>query len=229
MSQTLKIIEPPHFEGDPTLNDYLATISAKSAFLHDMISTKIDENNGDSNWQCIRMLYALTRFCEHCILLAHLFHFILSGIENEQHRIWFNARLVKAYNLVDNGRRISHRDPLAPEVSHADNRINPRFGFTGLSFDDIFLPIERTVRFRDRFSGKNCHEYYKQSRMKYMEDTARDYLKCFYNKVREHLRQNELEWDELCCFRDPYQHEMETLPIYFSNAGRWEQLLLLMG
>jgi hypothetical protein len=45
MSQTLQIIETPHFESDPTLNDYLATISAKSAFFHDMINTKIDENN----------------------------------------------------------------------------------------------------------------------------------------------------------------------------------------
>jgi hypothetical protein len=60
------------------------------------------------------MLYALTQFCEHCILLAHLLHFVLGGIENEQRQIWFYSRLIKAYNLVDNGRRISHMRPISP-------------------------------------------------------------------------------------------------------------------
>jgi hypothetical protein len=56
-------------------------------------------------------------------------------------------------------------------------------GFTGLSCDDIFLSsVERTVSFKNRFLGENCREYYKHSGMRYMEDTALDYLRYFITK-----------------------------------------------
>lgn len=219
----LALSDPPTFSDHCNLQQIMDLFSLSTNTFTDIL----EKNNiGDGQQDQIECLAILSRFVQLCFALAHLTKAyledpIVQGFPNERKAMAL-ALLKRAHRHVETGERFSEADPHNPNIRNPNC---PHRNLTGISFDDIYLPSERTPSFKKRFDKRCLEICFKHSRMKVGEHIFHCFLREVHDRIireKKFLRVGDLE-----SFYPPINNDVPTLPLTLDSSSSLEFIQMM--
>ena len=147
---------------------------------------------------------------------------------------WLTHRVVIGYELIDQGKRFSPKDPKDDDLS-ADSWMKMRhnIGSTGCGLDDFVKGSDRRrekFKFSKRYSTKAQLLFKNFKFQKALLNPITEYMRLVHHDYVEKIRLFGWKLDELLELKcQPFCQEIETLPLHFEvsqwkllyNGGEW--------
>jgi hypothetical protein len=139
---------------------------------------------------------------------------------------WLTYRVVIGYELIDQGKRFSPKDPKDQDLS-MDKFTYYSMGYTGCGLDDFDKNGERrsvNFKFHKRYSEKAWFFFRSSKFHTDLLQPIRNYIGIIHEDYMKMLRMMSWKLDNVLHLRDqPVTEDIETLPLHF-ETHHWETL-----